>query len=57
MKEFNNFKSDWGGSHHSVFGFWDFRMKVLYGLFLEGSAYVIMGGLGIEEQVATLWFK
>jgi hypothetical protein len=47
MKESSNFRSDYGGSHHYVFGFWDLRMKVLYGLVLEKSAYVIVGALGI----------
>jgi hypothetical protein len=57
MKEFNNFKNNCGGNHHSVFGLWDFRKKVLYGLLLEKNAYVIMGALGIEEQVGILRFR
>jgi hypothetical protein len=56
MKEFSDFKNGCGGSHHFVFGFWDLRVKVLYGLFLEDNTYVIMGALGIEEQVGTLRF-
>jgi hypothetical protein len=46
-----------GGSHHFVFGFWDLRMKVLYDLFLKKNAYVIVGALGIEEQVGTSRFR
>ncbi len=56
MKEFSDFRSGCGGSHHSIFGFWDIKVKVLYGLFLEENAYAIMGALGIEEQVGTLRF-
>jgi hypothetical protein len=32
-------------------------MKLLYGLFFEKTAYVMMGVLGIEEQVGTLRFR
>jgi len=32
-------------------------MKVLYGLFLKKNAYVIVGALGIEEQVGTSRFR
>ncbi len=32
-------------------------MKVLYGLFLEKNTYVIMGALGIKEQVGTSRFR
>jgi hypothetical protein len=32
-------------------------MKVLYGLFLEENTYVIVGALGIDEQVGTLMFR
>jgi len=57
MKESTNFRSGYGGGHHFIFGFWDLKVKVLYGLFLEKSTYVIMGTLGIEEQVGTLRFR
>jgi hypothetical protein len=57
MKESSNFRSGYGGGHHFIFGFWDLKVKVLYGLFLEKSTYVIMGTLGIEEQVGTLRFR
>jgi hypothetical protein len=57
MKKFNDFKSTYGGSYHSIFGFWDLIVKVLYGLVLEESTYVIMGVSWIEEQVGTLRFR
>jgi hypothetical protein len=57
MKESSNFKSGCGGNHHFIFGFWDLKVKVLYGLFLKNNTYVIMGALGIEEQLGTLRFK
>jgi hypothetical protein len=47
MKKSNDLRNSCGGSHHSVFRFWDLKMKVLYGLFLEKSTYVIMGVLRI----------
>jgi hypothetical protein len=57
MKEFSDFKNDCGGSHHYIFGFWDLKVKLLYGLFLEESTYDIVGVLGIEEQLGTLRFR
>jgi hypothetical protein len=32
-------------------------MKVLYGLFLKNNAYVIVGVLGIKEQMGTSRFR
>jgi hypothetical protein len=57
MKKSSDFKNGCGGSHHSIFGFWDLRVKVLYGLLVEENTYAIVGVLGIEEQVGTLRFK
>lgn len=43
--------------HHLVFGFWDLKMKMLYGLFSKENTYAIMGVPGIEEQLGTLRFR
>jgi hypothetical protein len=57
MKTSSDFKNDCGGKHHFVFGFWDFKVKMLYGLFSKESTYAIVGVLGIEEQLGTLRFR
>jgi hypothetical protein len=47
MKKSSDLRSSCGGSHHFVFRFWDLKVQVSYGLFLEESAYAIVGVLGI----------